>query len=224
MDCRTGDLTVLGADLVVDVGRSLNPAIDIGQIEGAFVMGIGYTHMEQLLIAPGTGEFLTTGPGAYPGVTLCMIETNNRGAENFLLFKVDSPSVWKITWNFELELGYSFFHKNTLPSKQFLLRCFFLTVGLTLHRDFSACCWEMKVLPSMHHIHDLDTFPGFFLSLEVRPRPPANHWISDSTILANFRNIYLQSLSFPNSCFVFFFNFQARTSSPRLRTPLSAST
>ncbi len=42
-----------------------------------------------------------------------------------------------------------------------------LTVGLTPRWDFSACCWEMKGMPSIRCLHDLDTFPGFFFSPEV---------------------------------------------------------
>ena len=37
IDCLTGDHVVLSTDIVMDVGDSLNPALDIGQIEGAFV-------------------------------------------------------------------------------------------------------------------------------------------------------------------------------------------
>ena len=36
IDCLTGDHSVLKTDIVMDLGESLNPAIDIGQIEGAF--------------------------------------------------------------------------------------------------------------------------------------------------------------------------------------------
>jgi xanthine dehydrogenase/oxidase len=65
VNCHTGDVTVLSANLVEDVGRSLNPAIDIGQIEGAYLQGLGYCTTEQLIVSPETGAFLTTGPGTY---------------------------------------------------------------------------------------------------------------------------------------------------------------
>jgi xanthine dehydrogenase molybdopterin-binding subunit B len=65
VDCHTGESTVLSADIVMDVGTSLNPAIDIGQIEGAFVQGQGYVTTEQILLHPSSGKMLTTGPGSY---------------------------------------------------------------------------------------------------------------------------------------------------------------
>ena len=65
VNCHTGDMTVLSADLVIDLGRSLNPAIDIGQTEGAFIQALGYVTNEQLLISPKTGEFLNAGPSTY---------------------------------------------------------------------------------------------------------------------------------------------------------------
>lgn len=37
MDCLTGDVKVTRADILMDIGASINPAIDIGQIEGAFI-------------------------------------------------------------------------------------------------------------------------------------------------------------------------------------------
>lgn len=64
IDCLTGDHQVLKTDIVMDVGQSLNPAIDIGQIEGAFMQGYGLFVMEQMIHSP-TGVLLTRGPGAY---------------------------------------------------------------------------------------------------------------------------------------------------------------
>ena len=55
VDCHTGDFTLLSTDLVMDAGKSLNPALDIGQMEGGFMQGMGWATMEQLLISPKTG-------------------------------------------------------------------------------------------------------------------------------------------------------------------------
>ncbi|XP_023936819.2 xanthine dehydrogenase [Bicyclus anynana] len=70
IDCLTGDHQVLRTDIVMDLGESLNPAIDIGQIEGAFIQGYGLCTMEEMLFSP-TGEVLSRGPGAYkiPGLS-----------------------------------------------------------------------------------------------------------------------------------------------------------
>ncbi|KAK6189693.1 hypothetical protein SNE40_001693 [Patella caerulea] len=64
VDCLTGDHTVIRTDIVFDVGTSLNPAIDIGQIEGAFMMGYGLYMLENFKISPN-GKVLTQGPGNY---------------------------------------------------------------------------------------------------------------------------------------------------------------
>lgn len=64
IDCLTGDHSVLQTDIVMDIGDSLNPAIDIGQIEGAFMQGLGLFTMEELRYSP-SGVLLTRGPGAY---------------------------------------------------------------------------------------------------------------------------------------------------------------
>ncbi len=49
LDTLTGDFTVLRADVLMDVGTSINSAIDVGQIEGAFVQGMGWCTMEELV-------------------------------------------------------------------------------------------------------------------------------------------------------------------------------
>lgn len=68
IDCLTGDHQVIRSDLVMDIGSSLNPAIDIGQIEGAFMMGYGlYTLEEVMFKADGTPLSTNTGLYKIPG-------------------------------------------------------------------------------------------------------------------------------------------------------------
>ncbi len=60
----TGEHRMLRADILHDVGASLVPSIDIGQIEGAFVQGVGWLTMEELLFSE-EGRLLTPGPSTY---------------------------------------------------------------------------------------------------------------------------------------------------------------
>ncbi|XP_077985221.1 xanthine dehydrogenase/oxidase-like [Glandiceps talaboti] len=64
VDCLTGDFEVLRTDIVVDCGDSLNPALDIGQIEGGFMQGYGLFTMEEERRS-ADGELLSLGPGLY---------------------------------------------------------------------------------------------------------------------------------------------------------------
>ncbi|CAJ0569018.1 unnamed protein product, partial [Mesorhabditis spiculigera] len=64
VDCLTGDHRLLSTHIVMDIGDSLNPAIDIGQIEGAFIQGYGLFTMEEIRVRPN-GMRLTRGPGNY---------------------------------------------------------------------------------------------------------------------------------------------------------------
>lgn len=65
IDTLTGDWTCTHANIKMDVGRSINPAIDYGQIEGAFVQGMGLFTMEESLWHRASGQIFTRGPGAY---------------------------------------------------------------------------------------------------------------------------------------------------------------
>ena len=65
VDTLTGEARVLRADLLNDVGQSINPAIDIGQVEGGFVQGMGWMTMEDLRWDPRTGRLLTHAPTTY---------------------------------------------------------------------------------------------------------------------------------------------------------------
>jgi xanthine dehydrogenase large subunit len=64
IDTLTGESRVLKVDILHDVGRSINPAIDIGQIEGAFVQGMGWLTTEQL-VWNGKGLLQTHAPSTY---------------------------------------------------------------------------------------------------------------------------------------------------------------
>ena len=65
VDTLTGEWRLLRADILHDAGRSLNPAIDIGQIEGAFIQGMGWLTMEELVWHANTGVLLTHAPSTY---------------------------------------------------------------------------------------------------------------------------------------------------------------
>jgi len=78
IDCLTGDHEVRRADVLVDLGCSINPSLDVGQIEGAFVQGAGWLTTEELIFAETgaqnanhawfkapSGTLLTAGPGNY---------------------------------------------------------------------------------------------------------------------------------------------------------------
>jgi len=72
IDTLTGESRVLKIDILHDVGTPINPAIDIGQIEGGFIQGIGWLTTEQLVWddqgrlathAPSTSKIPATGDG-----------------------------------------------------------------------------------------------------------------------------------------------------------------
>jgi xanthine dehydrogenase large subunit len=64
IDTLTGEMKVLGVDIFHDVGASLNPAIDIGQIEGGFVQGMGWLTTEELVF-DAAGRLTTHAPATY---------------------------------------------------------------------------------------------------------------------------------------------------------------
>ena len=64
IDTMTGEMKVDRVDILHDVGKSLNPAIDIGQIEGGFVQGMGWLTGEQL-VWDSAGRLQTHAPSTY---------------------------------------------------------------------------------------------------------------------------------------------------------------
>jgi len=72
IDTRTGEWWLQKVDIVHDAGKSINPAIDLGQIEGAYVQGMGWLTMEECIWDMKTkangmrsGKLLTHGPSTY---------------------------------------------------------------------------------------------------------------------------------------------------------------
>lgn len=83
IDTLTGEYKILRVDILHDVGASLNPAIDIGQIEGAFVQGAGWLTTEEL-VWNDQGRLMTSGPASYkiPAITDMPIDFRVRLVDN----------------------------------------------------------------------------------------------------------------------------------------------
>ncbi|KAF0231351.1 MAG: xanthine dehydrogenase large [Beijerinckiaceae bacterium] len=64
IDTMTGEMKLETVDILHDCGHSLNPAIDIGQIEGGFVQGLGWLTTEELVF-DGEGRLRTHAPSTY---------------------------------------------------------------------------------------------------------------------------------------------------------------
>jgi xanthine dehydrogenase large subunit len=86
LDILTGEMSVRRVDILHDVGRSINPALDIGQIEGAFIQGMGWLTTEEL-VYDDKGRLLTHAPSTYkipvasdvpPDFRVALFEGSNR--------------------------------------------------------------------------------------------------------------------------------------------------
>jgi xanthine dehydrogenase large subunit len=79
VDTLTGEWKLLRTDILHDAGQSLNPAIDIGQVEGGFIQGMGWLTTEQLWW-DDAGKLMTHAPSTYkiPTVSDCPSEFNVR--------------------------------------------------------------------------------------------------------------------------------------------------
>ncbi|GMY16295.1 xanthine dehydrogenase 1-like isoform X1 [Fagus crenata] len=71
IDTLTGDFHTRTANVFLDLGYSINPAIDVGQIEGAFIQGLGWVALEELKWGDAAHKWIppgclyTCGPGSY---------------------------------------------------------------------------------------------------------------------------------------------------------------
>uniref|UniRef100_A0ACD5UUT5 Uncharacterized protein n=2 Tax=Avena sativa TaxID=4498 RepID=A0ACD5UUT5_AVESA len=64
IDVLTGAITIVRSDIIYDCGKSLNPAVDLGQIEGSFIQGIGFfiyeeheTNIDGLVVSDSTWDY-----------------------------------------------------------------------------------------------------------------------------------------------------------------------
>ena len=64
VDTLTGEYKVTRVDILHDAGKSLNPAIDLGQIEGGFIQGMGWLTSEEL-VWDAEGRLRTHAPSTY---------------------------------------------------------------------------------------------------------------------------------------------------------------
>ena len=83
IDTLTGEWKLLQADLLHDVGNSINEAIDIGQVEGGFIQGLGWLTLEELHWND-SGRLMTHAPSTYkiPAVNDCPVKFNTRLFKN----------------------------------------------------------------------------------------------------------------------------------------------
>ncbi|GAB3111930.1 xanthine dehydrogenase molybdopterin binding subunit [Aestuariicella hydrocarbonica] len=87
VDTLTGEYRVTRVDILQDVGQSLNPALDIGQIEGAYIQGMGWLTTEELVWG-GDGRLQTNSPASYKIPAI-----GDTPAEFNVALLADSPNV-----------------------------------------------------------------------------------------------------------------------------------
>jgi xanthine dehydrogenase large subunit len=81
VDCLRGTYTVDRVGIIHDAGRSLNPLVDMGQLEGGLVQGIGWMTMEELLFADGRNLTDTLSTYKIPDI-LCTPEIDGHFLED----------------------------------------------------------------------------------------------------------------------------------------------
>ncbi|MFC5473877.1 xanthine dehydrogenase molybdopterin binding subunit [Paraherbaspirillum soli] len=87
IDTLTGEWKLLRVDALYDTGESLNPAIDIGQVEGGFIQGVGWLTTEELWWNQD-GKLMTHSPSTYKIPAICDCPSDFRVA----LFRNTNPA------------------------------------------------------------------------------------------------------------------------------------
>ncbi|VAH30488.1 unnamed protein product [Triticum turgidum subsp. durum] len=123
IDLLTGATTVLRSDLIYDCGQSLNPAVDMGQVEGAFVQGIGYFMSE---------EYVTNTDGLVV-------------SDGTWTYKI--PTVDTIPKQFNVELRNSGFHKKRVLSSKGIWGAAFAPCSFSSLRNKGCNCRSKEGTP-----------------------------------------------------------------------------
>jgi len=127
IDTLTGEYDVLRTDILHDVGQSLNPAIDIGQIEGAFAQGMGWLTTEEL-VWNDQGALASSNPATYKIPTAADMPT----VFNTRLFERPNDEA-------------TIYHSKAVGEPPFMLG---MSVWLAL-RDAVSCVADHKVQPPL---------------------------------------------------------------------------
>lgn len=92
IDVLTGETEVLDAQIFFDCGKSLNPAVDVGQVEGCFIQGLGFSLVEKIehdsagrLLSNGTWDYrLPTALDVPHNMEVHFLNTSNDARGNVL--------------------------------------------------------------------------------------------------------------------------------------------
>ena len=128
IDTLTGEYKLLRTNICQDVGQSLNPALDIGQVEGAFIQGMGWLTTEEL-VWDKQGRLLTINPASYKIPAI-----GDTPAEFNVSLLKDSPNVEA-----------SIYHSKAVGEPPFMLG---ISVWLAI-RDAIASLADYRISPKL---------------------------------------------------------------------------
>jgi xanthine dehydrogenase large subunit len=153
VDTLSGETRLLRIDILHDVGSSLNPALDLGQIEGGFLQGVGWLTSEELHWSD-KGELQTHAPSTYkiPSVRDWPLQANIRILEH-------EP-------NREDTI-----HRSKAVGEPPLMLC--LSTFLAIRDAVAACAPDARELPELRAPATPEAVLDAIERLDFRPRPPA---------------------------------------------------